>query len=130
MNTAMLFEFTRRLDCGDRASQPAGQVKNPKHRREGRRKVIRLLMKPIDTLDTPPRHQQVLMAHAEALRDAIGRNEAPSWDLILRLVACIGRLLGVDFHRGSRCHSLAYFQTPAQYETAALLSHGDALQDD
>jgi hypothetical protein len=129
MNTEMLFEFTMRLYFGDKAYQTAGQVNNPKHRREWLRKVIRLLMKQIDTLDTTPRHKQVLMANAEAIRDAIGRNDAPSWDLILRLVAFIGRLLGLDFHRGSRCHSIAYFQTPAQYYTADLLAHGDALQD-
>src|SRR5262249_35403979 len=69
------------------------------------------------------------MANAEAIRDVIDKNDAPSWDLILRLVAFIGRLLGFDFHQGSQCHSIAYFQTPAQHYTADLLAHGDALQD-
>jgi hypothetical protein len=129
MDTDMLFEFTMRLYFGDKAYQTRGQFNNPKYRRECLRKVIRLLMNQINTLDTTPRHKQVLMENAEAIRHAIGRNDAPSWDLTLHFVAFIARLLGFDFHRGSRCHSIAYFQEPAQYYTADLLSHGDALQN-
>lgn len=130
MDTEMLFELTMRLYFGDKAYQTAGQANNPKHRREWLRKVVQVIMKQIDALDTTPRHKQVLMANAEAIQNALRRNnDKPSWSLIFRFVAFIGRLLGFDFHHGSQCHSLAYFQTPAQHYTADLLAHGDALQN-
>ena len=125
----MLFEHIMQLYFGEKANHVAGQANSPRDRREWLRRVVRLLLKRIDSLETTPRHRQVLMANVEAVARAIGADAEPSWKLVFVLFAVIGRLMGLDFERGARCHSLAYFQTPSQHFTADLLEHDQPTQN-
>lgn len=125
----MLFEHTMQLYLGEKASHIAGQANSPRYRREWLRRVARLLLKRIDSLETTPRHRQLLMANVEAIEREIPATAEPSWKLVFLLFGVIGRLMGLDFERGARCHSLAYFQTPSQHFTADLLEHGQPTKD-
>jgi hypothetical protein len=124
MDTEMIFEHVMGLYFGEKAYQIAGQANTPKYRREWLMKVIRVIMKTIDAIDTTPRHKRVMMSDVEAIKDAIGKCDEPSWALVYRLIALVGRLLGF-FARGCQCHSPTYFQTPDQYFTTDLLTGGD-----
>ena len=44
------------------------------------------------------------------------------------LIALIGRLIGFDYHKGIRVHSLSYWQTLSQHYNPHLLAGGDGLQ--
>lgn len=121
MDSGMRIERTMRLYFGKKAYGTAGEFNNPKNCRRWLKKVIRLIMKQIDTLDTTPGHKQLIMENTETAENAIGRSDNPSWELVFCLVALIGRLLGF-YLEGTRCHSLAYFhQTPNQYFTEKVM---------
>jgi hypothetical protein len=128
MNSEMLFETTIRLFFGNQAYQIAGQGSTPKYQRDWVRKVLKKLMRDIDKLDTTVGHKARLMKTADAAYRAVGRNDRPTWVLVYRLLAFVGRLLGYDFLEGSRLHSISYWQTPGQYYQADILSDDDALQ--
>lgn len=124
----MLFEHTMQLFFGKKANHIAGQINSPRHRREWLGRVVRVLLKRIDALETTPRHRQLLMANVEAIDRILTADTEPSWELVFGLFAVIGRLLGFDFE-GARCHSLAYFQTPSQHFTTDLLENGQPTLD-
>jgi hypothetical protein len=68
------------------------------------------------------------MNTAEQAIRAVGRSDTPSWVLVYRLLALVGRMLGYDFRGGARLHSISYWQSPGQYYQSDLLSNGDPLQ--
>ena len=129
MDTGMLFEGTARLFFGERAYQIAGQASSPIARRKWLKKILRLLLKRMNELETTVRHKEMLMKTAEAAERELGRNDQPTWTLVYHLITLVGRLLGYDFVHGARCHSLVYFQERGQYYTTDILSSGDALQE-
>lgn len=129
MDTAMRFETTMRLLFGEKAYQIAGTEANPKHRREWLQKAVREMMRVVNTLDTTPRHKQLLMAELEAITELLKGTKEASWDLVYRLFRLSFRLLGFDYVQGTKCHTPVYYQTPNQYFTSQLLGGGDPMQD-
>ncbi|MHB8765330.1 MAG: hypothetical protein ACYDA8_13505 [Deferrisomatales bacterium] len=129
MDRPMLFELTARLFYGDKAYQIAGQEANPAHRRQWLAKIAKTIIKRLDAVETSPRHKQLLMGEAERFHDEARSAKGDPWDLVYSLVRICGRLLGYDFVRGARVHTLAYWQNKDQYYTTSILSGADALQD-
>lgn len=129
MDTGIHFEITMRLLFGETAYQIASTESNPKHRREWLQKSVRRLLRLVDSLDTTPRHKQMLMAELEEIAGSLKRTNDPSWDLVYRLFRLCFRLFGYDFVRGARCHTPVYYQTPDQHFTTLLLAGGDGSQD-
>jgi hypothetical protein len=93
----MQFETTMRLFFGDKAYQIAGQGSTPKYQRDWVRKALKSVVRDIDQLDTTTGHKAGLMNTAEQAIRAVGRSDTPSWVLVYRLLALVGRMLGYDF---------------------------------
>ena len=130
MDIGMRFEMTMQLLFGEKAYQIAGTEANPKHRRDWLQKAVRELRRVVNSLDTTPRHKQVLMTELEAITELLKGAKEASWELVYRFVRLSSRLLGFDF-KGARCHTPAYYQTPGQHFTAAqFLDGADAMQGD
>jgi len=128
MDTGMEFEVAMRLLFGEKAYHIAGSELNPASRREWLQKPVRKLLRVVNDLDTTPRHKQVLMSELEAVSKLLKGAEDPSWELVYRLLRLIMQLLGYDFLRGSRCHTVTYHQTPEQHRTSVVLNGGDPMQ--
>lgn len=124
----MRFERTLMLFFGEKGYQTAGQSATPKSRREWLRRILKLLMKTVDKIETTVRHKKLLMANVERAQGAIKTIEAPTWELVDDLLCVIGRLLGFDLQHGSRLHTLSYWQTYSQYHNSVTQSGGDGMQ--
>lgn len=129
MDAAMRFETTMRLLFGEKAYQIAGTEANPKHRREWLQRAVREILRVVNSLDTTPRHKQMLMAELEAISELLKGAKEASWDLVYRLFRLSFRLLGFDYVQGAKCHTPVYCQMPNQYFTSQLLGGGDPMQD-
>lgn len=125
---SMHFERTLMLFFGDAAYQTAGQAATPKHRRFWLKRVLRLVMKCIDKIDTTPRHKQLMMKHVEGALKEMGTIGQPTWKFVYYLVALIGRLLGFDYQKGSRLHTVSYWQTRQQEFNSVIQAGGDGMQ--
>ncbi len=126
-HAALEFEHAMMLLFGDKAYQIAGQETNPTRRRRWLNKAIFTLSKEVMSLDTAPRHKQLLLAELDLATDLLNGASAPSWSMIYRLVRVVSRLCGFD-DGGKKCHTPTYFQTRNQYYTQDMLDGGDALQ--
>lgn len=126
---SMRFEHTLMLFFGRSAYQTAGQAGTPKLRRAWLRRILRVLLKTIDKIETTPRHKQVLMATTEKLLEDVGSRDQPTWALVYGLIAILGRVIGFDLQRGHRLHTISYWQTKGQYYVSDMLLGGDALQN-
>lgn len=124
----MRFERTLMLFVGDQGYQTASQSGTPKLRREWLKRILRLVLKAMDKLETTPRHKQVLMACTERAIEDIGKYDQPTWTLVYDLLAIIGRLMGFDLGQGGRMHTIAYWQTEGQYYTSNMLLGGNPVQ--
>lgn len=124
----MRFERTLMLFFGEHGYQTAGQAGTPKSRRAWLKRILRLVLRVMDKIETTPRHKQVLMATTEKTIEDIGRGDEPSWTLVYDLIAIIGRLIGFDLQRGGRLYTISYWQTEGQYDTSNTLLGGDAMQ--
>ena len=129
MDVAMEFEMTMRLVLGEKAYHVADSQGSAGGRREWLTKVLRELMNDIDALDTTARHKQMLMGELEAISALLNRDENPSWSLVYRFLRLASRLLGYDYVRGAKCHSLAYWQTSGQNLNTVVFEGGDVMQD-
>lgn len=129
MDTGMEFELAMRLLFGNKAYHIAGSESHPASRREWLQKAVRKLLRVVNDFDTTPRHKRVLMSELEAVSKLLKGVNDPSWVLVYRLLRVTVRLLGYDFLRGSRYHTLTYHQTPDQHRTAVVLDGGDLMQD-
>ena len=127
-DNAMHFEKTLMLFFGDEAYQTAGQAYTPKSRRDWLRRVLRLVMKTIDKIETTPRHKQVLMQVTERALIETEKLEQPTWALVYCIVELVGRVLGFDLQRGSRLHTLSYWQTHAQHFNSQIQAGGSGSQ--
>jgi hypothetical protein len=116
------------LFFGNQGHQTASQSGTPKFRREWLKRILRLVLKAMDKVETTPRHKQVLMASAERAIEDVGRDDRPTWTLVYDLLMIIGRLLGFDLGQGGRMHTISYWQTQGQYYTSNLLLGGDVMQ--
>jgi hypothetical protein len=128
MDNAYDFELTMRLLFGDKAYQIAGLEDDPSYRRKWLQKAILKLMRIIYSLDTTPRHKQMLMMELEAIKELLKGTTEPSWELVYRFLNLASRLLGYDYMLGAKCHSLSYWQTPEQYYTAHKCNKGNVQQ--
>ncbi|MBA3753225.1 MAG: hypothetical protein H0X01_03625 [Nitrospira sp.] len=117
---AMNFETTLMMFFGVKEYQTAGQHNAPKHRRAGLRKILRVVMKSVDKIETTTRHRQALMANAESVYEALRATEHPSWGFAYYLIALIGRLLGYYSNKGTRPFTPSFWQTEMQAFTSAL----------
>jgi hypothetical protein len=129
MDTGMHFETTMRLLFGEKAYQIAGTEANPKHRREWLQRAVRELLCTINTLDTTPRHKQMLMTELEVIADLLKGAKEASWELVYRFLRLSSRLIGFDYVQGARCHTPVYYQSSNQYFTSQILDGGDPMQD-
>lgn len=129
MDTAMEFELTMRLLFGEKAYHIADFEANPSGRREWLQKSIRKLTRVVNDLDTTHRHKQRLMADLDTISKLLKGIKEPSWDLVYRFLRLVSRLLGYDYVRGAKCHSLLYWQSPEQHLTSHVLSGGDIMQN-
>ncbi len=123
----MKFELTMRLFFGEKAYGIAGEANSPTSRRRWVKKVLDHLEREIQPIETTPRHQETMLATLKEARAAVGRRSEPSWELVDRLLALTGRLLGLDFSKGSKLHNVSYWQRPDQHYTADFQG-GDVLQ--
>lgn len=128
MEVAMDFEIMMCLLFGEKAHHIADQHGSTQGRRAWLTKAIRLLTREVDTLDTTVRHKQMLMGELEAIATLVKSESEPSWDLIYRLLRLSSRLLGFDY-RGAKCHTLTYWQSPAQHLNPVVFEGGDIMQD-
>ena len=67
--------------------------------------------------------KKVLMAALEEVSSELTASDHPSWDLVYRLLRLTLRLYGFGY-AGTRCYSLAYWQTPDQRLTEELFEGG------
>ena len=63
------------------------------------------------------------MAALEEVSSELTASDHPSWDLVYRLLRLTLRLYGFGY-AGTRCYSLAYWQTPDQRLTEELFEGG------
>ena len=124
----MNFESVMSFFFGDAAYQIAGTVGDATERKKWLRRAAKKLMQEANKLDTAPRHSAMLMKELEEIHGLIERASHPSWDLVLGLFRLSFRLLGFDYRPGRKCHTLVYFQTPAQYYAFQALGGADVLQ--
>jgi hypothetical protein len=129
VDVAMEFEMTMRLVLGEKAYHIADFQGSPGGRREWLTKVLRELTNDIDALDTTARHKQMLMGEVEAISTLLKDDDNPSWSLVYRFLRLASRLLGYDYVRGAKCHSLAYWQTTGQNLNTVVFEGGDIMQD-
>lgn len=129
MNPGLTFEYTMRLFLGDKADHIAGQETNLKYRRRWIKKALNRIEREVRQIQTTPRHQRLMLSNLEKVRDELGRSDQPSWLLVDRLLALLGRLLGIDFLSGSHLHNISYWQTPEQHFTSDLFQGGDPVDD-
>jgi hypothetical protein len=125
----MEFELAMRLLFGQKGYHIAGSELNPASRREWLEKTVRKLLRVVNDLDTTLRHKQVIMSELDTVFKLLKGGKDASWALVYRLLRVIMRLLGYDFLRGSRCHTLIYHQTPEQHRTSIVLDGGNPMQD-
>jgi hypothetical protein len=128
MEPGILFEITVRLFLGRKAYHSASPQRHAASRRRWLLKVVRLMMKKIEPLDTTTRHKQMLMRELEDIHQALRVSDEANWELIYHLFRLTGRLLGFDYVRGARCHTPVYYQTEEQYDTSVILSGDDVMQ--
>jgi hypothetical protein len=119
MDRGMDFELTMRHLFGDKAYQIAGTEVIPKHHSKWLQKTVRELLRLTNVLDTTPRHKRGLMASLEEVSKELRKADQPSWELIYDLLRLTFRLYGFGYG-GTRCYSLAYWQTPEQRHTEEL----------
>ena len=129
MDTAMEFEITMRLLFGERAYHIADEHGSTKGRRAWLTKALRRLTREVDALETTSRHKQMLMGELEAISALVKKGSDPSWSLVYRFLRFASRLLGFDYVRGAKCHTLAYWQSPPQRLNSVVFEGGDILQD-
>ena len=124
----MRFERTLMLFFGDKAYQTAGQSATPKNRRQWLHRILKLVMKTVDKIETTTHHKKLLMANVERTQKTIKTIDEPTWELVDNLLCVIGRLLGFDLQRGSRLYTLSYWQTYSQYYNSVTQSGADGMQ--
>jgi hypothetical protein len=113
---------------GDKAWHTAASAYSKTTRNKWLKKLESKLIADIDTLDTSERHKSLMMRDAESFFKTL-RADEPSWDSIFAALMFISRFLGYDYCRGSKQHTLTYYQTEAQYYTQKIFAGGDPMQD-
>ena len=123
----MLFETTIRSFLGDKAYHIAGQVHSERDRKEWYRKVIKKIIRQIQRIETSSTHKESLTHWSELSLDALKHpyNEIKFTLYILRL---LNALLGYYGLTPYRIATPAYFQTPSQNFTEAMLKGDDDMQ--
>jgi hypothetical protein len=117
MDTGMYFEMTMRLLFGDKtAYHIADSEMNPARRRVWLQRTVRKFMLLVDNLDTTPSHKSRMMTDLETIANSLKGVREPSWTLVYGLLHLCMHVLGFDSEFGVTCHTLAYWQTPAQHQ--------------
>jgi len=115
---------------GDRAYQIAGMEANWRSRRAWLRRALKLMMREVTSLDTTPRHREMLIAELDAISTLITTSKDASWELVYRFFRVCSRFLGFDYSNGAKCHSVAYWQDAGQRFTSELLAGKANPSDD
>ena len=126
----MLFETTVRSFLGDRAYHIAGQAHCKKSRKEWYKKVVKKIIRKIQSVESSTAHKERLSHWSERSLLAL-KHPYNEIEFTLCLLSLINILLG--YHGGVQPHSiatLAYFQIPSHIFTEAILEGRDELKDD
>jgi len=126
-NRALDFEYMVRLFLGPKADHIASCETNERNRRSWLQKVIKRMLKQIDSIDTTTRHKQILLAEVDSLYRRMKSQIASPWDINYSLFRLCGLLLGFDSIRGVVLHTPVYHQTKAQYYGENIMEGGDPL---
>ena len=123
--TEMLFEYTIRSFLGDDAFHIAGQAHPEKNRKIWFRKITKKIIRQIQKIESNSTHKERL---AHCSEDCLTALKHPYSEI--KFTLCILRLLNVllGFYGGLtpyRIATLAYFQTPCQHRTEAMVKGND-----
>ena len=119
------FEYMVRLFIGEKAFDIANMETDEKSRRLWLQKVIKRILKRINSIDTTTHHKQMLLAEVDSLRRIIKFRTTSPWDINYNLFRLCGRLLGFDQIRGVVIHTPVYHQTQGQYYGEKIMDGGD-----
>ena len=128
-DVAMDFEITMRLIFGERAYHIADEHGHAPSRARWIFKSLKMIRTQVDKLSTTVRHRQMLLGEIEAFAALLKPSTEPSWGMIYRLLRLIFRLLGFDYVKGARCHTLEYWQSTPQRLNSVVFEGGDIMQD-
>ena len=119
-NPGMEFELSMRILFGDKASHIAGQHLDPVDRRKWLTKALREVTKRVDDIATTVRHKKMMVGEVAFCLASLKGGEPP-WSLVYGLLRLVLRLLGYDYMRAARCHTVEYWQEQNQRFTTQLL---------
>jgi len=128
-NYEMLFETTVRIFLGDDAFHIAGQAHSEKDRKKWYAKVLKIIIKRIQTIETNTRHMERLAYCSETTLNALKERPFRESVFSMHLLRLVGALLGFGGIRGSVLHSLFYYQTSDQHYTEGIFAGKDTLED-
>lgn len=123
----MDFELMLRQFFGDKAWHSASSAFNKKSRNQWFRKIEKKILANIESIDTTERHKSLLLQEVEQSFSLL-RKENQGLNSIFSLLMLISRLLGYDYCKSAKLHSLCYFQTEDQYYIQRMFENNDALE--
>ncbi len=126
----MDFELAMRQFFGDNAYQIAGFAgfSDNKYVKSWLIKAVKRMLKDANSLDSLPRHKEILIADLEELEKAIKKWNSP-WDMIYRLFFICSRLFGYDYCTGIILYTPFWWQNPSQYDKTKRYQGNDSLKE-
>lgn len=124
-----LFALTIQSFLGDKN---ACHIEGGGHSEQGRKgwyqKVLKIVIKKINQIETSTKHQKDLMDSSEQALEQLSEKAYDERVFTFCLLRLIAALLGLSGIRPYNIATPAYFQTPSQYDTEVTAGGGDALQ--
>lgn len=71
----------------------------------------------------------MLLGEATRIAELVKRAKEPTWSMIYSLLRLVSRLLGYDYLRSAKCHTLEYWQSTPQHHNTVVFEGGDIMQD-
>ena len=117
----MSFERIIKMFLGKKAHQIVCIANNPKERNKIFRMAIKTIHKKINSLETTPRHKQIIMNTLINCEDSF--NNQNEFDAICDLFALVANLMGItgDGYKGYSCFTPIYVQNEDQYFTEKVI---------
>ena len=125
----MLFETTIRSFLGDKALHVASHVHSETQRRKWYRKVLKKVVREMQTLDSSTLHKEEIVKWSEKALVSLSEQPPNDGRFTLCLLRLLGSLLGFVGLKPYRIATLAYFQTRSQEFTEQLV-RGDGNVED
>jgi len=123
------FEMTIRSFLGDKADHIASQVHSVKYRKEWYKKVLIKIQKQIIEFETTTRHKQQLTTWCDSAIQVLSERDLNEYKLLMYIMRLMGSILGYQGIRGSKLHSLVYWQTCEQHYTEEIFNGEDVMSD-